>query len=278
LSQIDRFLIKKIKISGERTISRAVLANQIKPRLEGRYFGLFPKNNAFIYGRRGMIDFLKTNILKIEEAEVSLDDLNTLSINITERQARLLWCKNDPKTCYYADGNGLIFDRAPHFSDGVFLRFEGGLPSEESDSYYVGKNIFPAEYIKMLITFRQRAEELLKKNFSDNWKASYYFLGEGSDIDLFFENGIGGKWKIMMSPRTEEGYSFKGNDSSGLLKPETEATWAGFGGDLESAEANLKVILSSEAFRGSADNKTEPLKNLEYIDLRFGKKIFYKFN
>lgn len=278
LSHIDRFLIKKVKISGERTIERGLLEQTILNGLNGRFLKIFPKNNAFIYPKEELLVSLKSRFLTINSVSISLPEMHTMSVKIEERQASFTWCEEGGADCYYADVDGLIFDKAPNFSRGVFLRFEGGLPSKEEALYYIGKFILPSEDIKMLVVFKQRAEELVKKHFPDNWRIVSYSIKEGNDLDLTFENEEGKKWKMMIAPRDEEEYSFKGGDAEGVLKSEKETSWSGFGGDLELFERNLNTILSSQAFKEAAKGSPDPLQDLDYIDLRFGKKIFYKFN
>ncbi|HBM45511.1 MAG: hypothetical protein UT05_C0009G0070 [Parcubacteria group bacterium GW2011_GWF2_38_76] len=277
LSQIDRFLIKKIKIRGERTLSSDIIAPVILEEMSGKFLGFFPKNNFLIFKKTKIIENIKKNFLVINNVSLSLSDINTLVVEIEERQANFIWCEKEKTSCFYLNSEGLIFNRAPGFSKGVFFRFEGGLPLGKEPSYYLGKFIIPTEYFKMLNTFKQRAEDAVKNNFSDKWKATSYFLKEGDDLELFFENKEEQKWKIILAPRKEEEYSFKGGDAGGVLSVEKEKSWIGFGNDLELAERNLSTILSSKAFKDSANGETDPLQDLEYIDLRFGKKIFYKF-
>lgn len=278
LSQIDYFLIKNIKISGLRTIKQEEIVGLVVENISGRYFKLFPKNNMFLYDSGKMETLLKDHFTKIKEADIRHESNNAINIYIKEREASFMWCGEDNDRCYYMDENGLIFDTAPRFSNGVFLVFKGGVSSKGENINYIGKSIMTPENIKMMNIFKNRIEKIIFKHFKQNWKISSFSLVAGDDIFAHMDDEQGGEWELMIAPRTEEKYSFRGGDQSGgLLKEEKEGEWFGFGGDLQSAEANFDVTLGSQAFKEQLDNHDKNLAALEYIDLRFGKKVFYRF-
>jgi hypothetical protein len=261
-----------------KTLKQEEVVGILLDKISGRYLELFPKNNIFIYSSEAIATMLKERFVNIQEVDVRYDGDNKISVYIKEREASFMWCEEVQNGCYYMDENGLIFDNAPRFSNGVFLVFRGGISLEEGSLDYIGRTIMTPENIKMLNIFKSRIEKIIFKHFKQEWKISSFLISDGGDIVARLDNGQEGEWELMIAPRTEEKYSFRGGEQPrGLLREEQEGEWFGFGGDLQAAEENFDVTIGSQAFKEHVNNSYKSLADLEYIDLRFDKKIFYKF-
>ncbi len=207
--------------------------------IAGKYFFLFPKNNALIYPRWAVKREILNGIKKVKAVETETNG-NTLSVKITERKPTYVWCPQglpDEKAvllpkfqCYFLDQDGFSFSEAPRFSGPVFFEiYATGTLANEDD--FVG--VYP-----------------FKKSKFDNLMA--------------FKNGLEA---INLSPvRLIE---LKDRDYKFILK-NRGAIFINDKNDLAVSLRNLASAKKSLEDGGKAAN------SLEYIDLRFGNKVFFK--
>ena len=71
---------------------------------------------------------------------------------VKEREEESLWCKDIPLTsssfpeCFFIDSKGLVFERAPDFSDDVYMRYFGVLATSTDP---IGQYFLPEKYPAM---------------------------------------------------------------------------------------------------------------------------------
>ncbi len=130
--------ISKVELSGGVLVTQADIEEEALSFMHGSYLWLVPKNDSFIYPKKALALDLRDSFPRIDTIDISLKDLNTLSINITERKAVAIWCDTLPSSeslpppdaitddgsyksqgfCYFMDQNSNIFAEAPNFIAG----------------------------------------------------------------------------------------------------------------------------------------------------------------
>ncbi|MEI6296133.1 MAG: hypothetical protein WCO84_00620 [bacterium] len=273
LSQIERLLIKEVEVSGNKNIPSGEIFDLIKDSLNGRYIGFFPKNNFLYYSKSAMADLIVKKYLRIEKVEIRTDDFEKLKIIVVERTPHYVWCPNRGNSCLYLDNNGLVYDKAPNFSDGVFLRFEGKLDDSiiKLEDYF-NKKIFETDKLNKLVKFGEEANKIVSRNMEGKWEVNTIVVKGREDFDYIFKDENDRTWKIMISTG-DVGNNYLSANS--ILKDNTQKSSVTFDSILISTARNLETTLQSKAYLNISTDKN---KKIEYIDLRFGNKVFYKFS
>ncbi len=245
------FTIKTIEVEGTVSVSPSDIASSTEKFMTGRYWFTVPRANVLFYPKKTILEDILKAYPRVENAEVRFRNFHTLHITITEREAAALWCRvlavrkvylgEQWDDCFLMDKNGFIFDR-----------FE---PSEQSSPdvmKFMTPSHFPA-YIKFYdrlsgaspvgetyLSARQFQSLLLFARNLEELEVTVSAFRERPDQDLDTELVGGGR--LVISPEPE----------------------------VASLVSNLRSIISEPNFGG-----VEGLSKLDYIDMRFGNKVFY---
>ncbi len=250
LFHIDQLYIKRVYISGNKQVEDRQIFNVAKEILDGKHYGIYPKNNILIYPKKMIIKSLARDIPWIAETFISAAG-NSLLIEVKEREPKYLWCDDLSKailnrSCYYLDSNGFGFDKAPNFSSHVYPEFYGG----NKRGGYTGRSILPLDSLGHVLSVKDSLEKIIKSQYSPFAHIYGVYIYNNDDYDLLITDGKK-EWKIIFN----------------LTKSLSEEKKL-------KIEKKLKAIISSPFFIKELNNTTQSLK---YLDLRFGKKVFYKF-
>ena len=166
-----------------------------------------------------------------------------------ERDAKYTWCgvvlpQTDNQTCYFMDENGYIFDVAPYFSGEVYFKFYGetDLPAQTGvNSASPMGSYFSKQNFQQLISFKDVLVGLGLK------PVALYTTSDG-DIDIFLSGGA----TLTTGPMI-------------ILRADA---------DLQNEAENLEAALTTEPLQSKFKNN---YTSLQYIDLRFGNKVYDKF-
>ncbi len=246
ISSVRRLNIVGVEISGNNIVDTDVIRTAVDDELAGKYLWLFPKTNILIYPKNGVKNELADKFKRLKDINLSITNRNILSINLTERSGKYIWCGetlNQDSTpeieqCYFLDDEGYIFDRAPYFSGEVYFKFYGEVKLNDGDptgSYFFKDNL------KDVVAFKETLESMGVKPV-----ALYKEKNDDIKILLSKEN------KLPKNPEI-------------LFKTDS---------DLEKIAENLKSALDTEPLKTEFKTK---YSSLEYIDLRYGNKVYYKF-
>ncbi|MSU45228.1 MAG: hypothetical protein EXS47_01190 [Candidatus Zambryskibacteria bacterium] len=240
--------ISKIELTGGVLVGEKDLETKTLEYLEGSHIWLFPRGNAFWYPKTALRSYLKDNFKRIDTIETNLKDFHTLSIRITERKPIAIWCKGAPNesSSFLADVSSTTSSIAVDNSACFFIDQNSTIfapsPIFSGDAYfkYYGlldiDNPIGLEYIASTTKFIEI------NNFVDSLKSlslrPQYVIAKNNDE---FSAIISGGGEIFFDTK----------------KP------------LFSVFENLKALLQTTALSKS-------LNSLDYIDLRYGNKLFYK--
>lgn len=252
ISKISRLNIQEVTVSGNKVIDTEAVQALVQRDTAGKYFWLFPKTNIFLYPKGKIKRDLADEFKRFKDISLSVQNARVLAISVSERDPEYTWCgaaptaESDKEVCYFLDAHGYIFDQAPYFSGAVYFKFYGlaqpataeGETSKGSDT---PAGSYVAEgYFDRLISFKNTLEDMSLKPVAASIESS-------GDIKIFLSRNS----SLLSDPQI-------------IIKKDS---------DFGKAAENFKAALD-----------TEPLKSkfktgyaaLEYVDLRFGNKIYFK--
>jgi len=254
LSRWEKINIDNVRISGNRIIETEAIEQIIHSNISGYYFGLFPKTNFLLYPKNEIKNELAQKFKRLKDISFDEKDIKTLNVSVSEYEGKYLWCgtelpeallmedsisKASGKICHFMDENGYIFDEAPYFSGEVFFRFYGKIVSSSENP--IGSFFLPNNFEK-IISFKRTVKEM-------GLRPSAFWEDNTGDMNLF------------LSP-----------DDAMLFGPKIIFK---IDSDFEKLAENLQAALMTEPLQSDFKNK---FSSLLYIDLRFGNKVYYKFN
>lgn len=259
LSRWEKLQIVDIQIQGNKIVEEEWIRQTVEEELQGHYLFVFPKKNILIYPRNKIIVSLGEKYTRLEDINLSLKDQGLLLIETSERKPTYTWCGDMPLVyekeidievestnnikqlkCYFLDERGYVFDQAPYFSGDVYFRFFGKIEREDVETP-VGNYFLPENFGSTLF-FIDNIKNI-------NLKPYALYVKEDGQMELYLASLISNN----IPPKI-------------ILK--TDA-------DLIKMVENLEASLVTEPLR---TKYKENFANLEYIDLRFGNKVYYKFN
>lgn len=247
ISRIPSLNIEKVEIVGNKIIDTEMLKTATEKEIAGNYLWLFPKTNILIYPQNNIKEELSSQFKRLRDITFSVKEGKILEVSVTERMALYTWCgvtlpesnggNASESKCYFLDDSGYIFDEAPYFSGEVYFKFYG-LDTLNKDN--PPGSYFMGENFGKIITFKKTLEQIGLK------PVVFYLTGDG-DAKIFLSKGTS-----SMGPEI----IFKANS------------------DFQKISENLQTALTTEPLQTNFKKK---YSSLEYIDLRFGNKVYYKF-
>jgi hypothetical protein len=235
------FQIKKISISGTQVVSREAVQAAISEELSGKTLLVIPKNSILVYPRKKILAMLSEKFPRLTETTLTPDGLQGLQLTTHERSGVYLWCGATfslEAPCYFTDDRGYLFAAAPSFSGTIYLKFFGGENSGAENP--LGSHVLSEASFASIVDM---AVGLEKIGLTPH---AVVILDETNEF-------------LVSSPVTV--------NRGRIIIPK---------------DGDTDVLLSSiKAAAGVDPLKTKLAKNnegLEYIDLRFSKKVYYKFS
>ncbi|MFA5933950.1 MAG: hypothetical protein WC795_01885 [Candidatus Paceibacterota bacterium] len=246
-SKHQKLLINDIVVSGNNIIEKKDIEQIINNSLSGNYVHLFARRDFLIYPKNKIERDLKEEFKRIINLNVSLLNYRTLSVDLTERKGEYLWCGDsfpevDARSvisiCYFSDSNGYIFDKAPYFSGNAYFKFYTGISDPNNP---IGASALSTLEFKNILAFKNGLASfgILTDTFLINSDSDYEFL-------ILAQGSINAPRIIF---KKDQAY--------------------------EKLLADLESALSAEPL--ATDFKAK-LSSLEYLDLRYDNKVYYKFN
>lgn len=221
--------IQTIEVPNTQSIAASDLKQLVLDELQGSYFFVFPKNNALLYPKKAIVAKLLASYPSLKSAVVDLKDFQTIVVAVEERRPEALWCSDlslSP-SCFFLDGEGVIYAQAPAYSSPVYDIYLGDAAEESLPRQF----LLPGQF-RTLSAFVKAVRE------DTNIPVEYISIDAHNDVRVRFTNGF-----VLL---------FVLGDA---------------GGD---AYERFTLGLESEPF------KNRKLSNFEYLDLRFGDRLYYK--
>lgn len=236
ISHRKEFRINRVNLFGGVLITEEEIEKETFRYLNGNYLWLFPKNNSFLYPKNSLEDHLKEVFKRIDTIDISKKGFQRLSVNISERKHFAVWCSGLPTT--------ETLDEDCYFMDKNSTIFASA-PNFSGDAYFkyygniVDENPIGKEFIASSTKFYEIA------NFVNSIKElslrPLYITAKGHDE---FSAKLSGGGEILFDTKEP------------LVK----------------VSENLLLLLGTDEL-SRLDRSRLPI---QYIDLRFGNKLFYK--
>ncbi|MBP9771601.1 MAG: hypothetical protein KBD16_01615 [Candidatus Pacebacteria bacterium] len=238
LTHIKQLRVERVRFEGNHAISDRDLWKVTEPYLAGRYYGLFSKKNILIVENEAIEKHLLAEFVRLENTRVERSGFHTLVVTSTERKPKAIWC-----------GGGESTGRSCYYLDQNALAFSlapklsGGTFVTFSRPFperVIGKNLLPTGEFH---TLRDFIDSLIALGFHTErvtWK--------DDAIELF-----------VRAELEDE------NTGSLILRIPLTAPY-----DL--AFSNLASVIKTS----TSDEQPLTVSDIEYIDLRFENKVFYK--
>ena len=182
--------VSSIEISGVQTTPLSMIESSVHGKLSGTYWFVIPRDNVFLYPKREIMNALRAQFSAFSDVTLQANDFTTLSILISERGPRALWCGESPASpspCLLLDQGGVAYGSAADFSSGIYVRYFGALTKA------------PARQFLMPDSFRALfalVQELEKKS----GPIERVVLEEEHDVRVSFANGF-----ALLFVRTDDG-------------------------------------------------------------------------
>jgi hypothetical protein len=229
--------ISRVELSGGVLVTQADVQKEALSFLSGSYLWLYPKDNAFLYPRTAVTADIKDHFKRIDKISVKLKDTHTLAVEISERTPKALWCSGDPEA---GEPTGDCY-----FMDGNSTIYTEA-PDFSGDAYF--------KYYGGLATDTPPVG-------TDYMASSTQF----ADLSAFIDRAK----RLSVKPLY---LLAKGNGEYSLVLAGGGQIYFDIKEPLSVVGDNLEALLHAPALATSTAHSLP----IQYIDLRFGNKLFYK--
>lgn len=217
----------------------------VKKEISGRKFIIWPKDSVWWVNREEIGIAILKEFPRVNKVIIKRVDLNRLLIEGENRSLYLLWCDDKQKDkCFYTDKTGFIFASAPKISDNALFRLYSPLAVDP-----VGTRPLSASLFFDLTKIIDSLPDLMTASGVTALNTNHLILQPGGEITVLVTTSfkdIKNNWEIR----------FNLND------------------DIRQLSSNLGTVLQAPAF---IEDFNQNQGNIDYIDLRFGNKVFYRF-
>ncbi len=238
--------IINIEVKGNDTVLEQEIISTIKPLIKGHYAFIIPKTSIFLYPRASIEQVLLSKFGYLGKIDMKIKRFSVLEVSVTERTAKYVWCQSKvEKSCFLADKNGFIFSPINLKTNSSSLFKITGLGDGglwKVYSYPVGENNF-----SQIQDFLTTIPDVVQAKFKDKLEVKGVDLAPAGDL-IFkvstINNTTAYEWDLLINKRSGLGVVTR----------------------------HLEAVFSSANFR----NELNKQERLDYVDFRFGQKVFYK--
>ncbi|MDO8523961.1 MAG: FtsQ-type POTRA domain-containing protein [bacterium] len=242
VSHLPSIMIATVDVSGTNLVSADQVRSVASEKLSGSYIYLVPHANVFLAPVRSIVTAIEQSFPPVASVSVSRNNLTTLHVAIMERKPTALWCAGIPSGEISADGNAS--STSAHAESGCYLMDSGG--------FVFAKSSGTEGYVRFYGTL------------SGNPIGRRYLSGDFASLDTIVKD-IG-----ESIHRTPEDVLVD-NDSKDVSLAFSEGGILRFirTTDRQTVLENVASVFGSQGFKQNPD--------FEYVDFRFGDKVYVKF-
>ncbi len=239
LFRISKLNISSVEITGNKVVEAASLQAAVEDEIGGRYLWIFPKTNIFFYPKNKIKKDLKNKFLRLKDVTVSVDGNQALQVSVSEREAKYTWCGESMPEVSTTDQKCYFLDQDGYIFDQAPY-FSGDVYFKFYGAGELGSSFAQNNFSK-LVAFKNSLE------------------------------GMGLK-PVAMQAETEDTTVFLTTNKTVLVAPKiifkSDA-------DYQTVAENLQAALLVDPLKSNLKNKYSAL---EYVDLRYGNKVYFKFH
>ncbi len=237
----DIFQIQKTDIRGNENIKKDDIENIILAQMEKKRFIFFPQKNIFFLNKKEVEDIIY-GTFALEDVYVKKNFFHGLQITLKEKKPFIVWIEN--KKSYYVDDKGTAISQVEQFDT----------QKENFKDYNILRHNIIYKNLPIIQNIANQKNYIINEIIINNEllskiKKLIVSIKRIVKINInFFEININEKYITII---TAEGWKI----------------YFSLEDDIDSQIKKLELIL---------DNKSKVGKIIDYIDLRYGDKIFYK--
>lgn len=247
IARTNQLQIQSIVVRGNYIVPAEEVKALVDTIIEQKYAWVIPKSNVLMFPRKALYEKVESTFHRFNTIDFHLENWSTLVVDVTERKNVYLWCDKLPASapainqqCYYVDDYGYVFSRSPSFSGNVYFVFYGAYTWNEGESP-IGKTLFEeGTYFRDIIRF--------KEGITNEGLVPHGFVTYPTGVSSF-----------LLSPSLSDA-------KQKIVFTKNQ--------DLQTLYTNLVLALTSAKLKKQLD---EEFNSLAYFDLRYDKKVYYKF-
>jgi len=233
--------VENFNVIGNVGVSTQDIQNVAINFISGNELLVIPKSNIFLLSKRNLATALLANFGRIESVDLNKQFLNrSMDITVKERQADYLWCSGDLSAqagCFFMTKDGFIFEKAS-FTMSDFLASSASWAEPTNKLIFEG-NLEGNPIMKSFATPTQMQNYLkLVKTF------------QNANIEI-----------VSINIESADKATAKSSLGDIIFSPE---------------EADLSLVAQNAILLINDAKSKNPSAIFNYIDTRFGNKMFYK--
>ena len=178
--------VKNISIVGNQELSSSDIQKSFDEYLQGKFLGIVSKNNLLFVSQKRAADFLENNFRKIRSVNVSKKFPDTVSINIDERKAVLVWCSGE--SCFLIDEEGIAYNNADFSSPEIIQNHLIRINDTSFRSVSIGEKVMESDYEKYVAGIKD-AFKTINLKIGDGDDAYVTPSNVSNEIDVKTEKG-----------------------------------------------------------------------------------------
>lgn len=242
ISHYPQMTVSSIILDGASKKTAELVQPFVKNKISGRYLGLFSRSNIALIPQKTIEESLLDSFPRIKSAEVSFHSLQAIEVSLKERERRYIWCGSNPESrnqCYFLDEEGVIFTKSPQFSGPVYFEIYSEIYGGPERSTVPRKPLGYRLFAKEEFQHIIALHDALEQFGS---RVESLHLDEENVLTFTMGNGV----RVLVDRNQ----------------------------NFEIVRNNLQVAVESEALPqyGLSSNDSP----IDYVDLRFENKAFYK--
>ena len=255
ISRLDSLNIKEIEIVGNKIVETEILKAVIEQQITGKYLWIFPKTNILFYPKNTIKSEIQNKFKRLKDIRLSIKDNKILEVSVSERIALYTWCgvkslEESPEALLVEISTSKASGEECYFLD------EDGYVFDEAP-YFSGGVYF--KFYGSLDTDNPFGSYLSKQNF----KQFILFKDVLANMKL--------KPVALNIINSEDAEVILLKATSSTTEPKIIFKMHA---DFQKIAENLQAALNTEPLKSKFKNKYGAL---QYIDLRFGNKVYDKF-
>lgn len=274
-SYLPRFNVQQVVVTGATHVAPESIQQYAHLYLRDGMRRLLSKSNIFLYQPKMLAAGIVENFPRIKAAKIGRETMfaAVAQIQVEERQPFAIWCRqitidmsvasSSPKQeCFLMDDNGFIFapleaSLSNHIS-GQDRPLTGFAPSDAARVQKSAQGITDDSFATPYTFAGDVIGSTSDKSPIGHSFAPSHFEGMLALLQFLKENGFS-----PLGARIEKDNDFSIPFEAGFYIK------ASFGASAEDLAKNLVLVLSSEPLK-------EKQSEIEYIDLRFGNRVYFK--
>lgn len=238
VSGLEAINIRSVEVSGTTSIAPTKINEIAQSFFNDRYFYTVPRTSVLFYPKRSIEDKILETFPQVVGVSVGFVNLHTIGISVVERVAIASWCQEKTEK----DLKGGKEECFSLDNSGIIFASDSTVASTSATFVKFYSAVQKENPIRQVYTKAEYFQNLL--NFAKDLSTA------GFGVSKFIE-------------RPDSDFEAKLIEGARLI--------IGLDSDFASIVSNFKTIVSDPSF-GGADG----LAKVDYIDLRYGNKVYYK--